>query len=54
MSNGNSSPYATGKVVGGLPLWAEEREQFAVVNTNEICAGLFVTGMKIEPPFSCE
>ena len=36
---------ATGQVVGELPLWAEEGEQFTVVNTNEVYPGLFVTGM---------
>jgi thiamine thiazole synthase len=36
---------ATGDVVGELPLWAEEGEQFTVVNTGEVYPGLFVTGM---------
>lgn len=36
---------ATGQVVGELPLWAHEGEQFTVVNTNEVYPGLFVTGM---------
>jgi thiamine thiazole synthase len=36
---------ATGKVVGELPLWANEGEQFTVVNTNEVYPGLIVTGM---------
>ncbi len=36
---------ATGRVVGELPLWAEEGEQFTVVNTNEVYPGLIVTGM---------
>lgn len=35
----------SGKVVGELPLWAEEGEPFTVVNTNEIFPGLFVAGM---------
>jgi len=35
----------TGAVVGELPLWANEGEQFTVVNTNEVYPGLFVTGM---------
>ncbi len=35
----------TGAVVGELPLWADEGEQFTVVNTNEVYPGLFVTGM---------
>ena len=36
---------ATGQVVGELPLWAHEGEQFTVVNTDEVYPGLFVTGM---------
>ena len=35
----------TGKVVGELPLWANEGEPFTVANTNEIFPGLFVAGM---------
>ena len=36
---------ATGKVVGELPLWANEGESFTVTNTDEVYPGLFVTGM---------
>lgn len=35
----------TGQVIGELPLWAEEGEQFTVANTNEVFPGLFVAGM---------
>lgn len=35
----------TGGVVGELPLWAEEGEQFTVVNTGEVFPGLYVAGM---------
>ena len=35
----------TGQVIGELPLWAEEGEQFTVANTNEVFPGLFVVGM---------
>ena len=35
----------TGEVVGELPLWADEGEQFTVVNTNEVFPGLIVSGM---------
>jgi len=35
----------TGQVIGELPLWAEEGEEFTVANTNEVFPGLFVAGM---------
>lgn len=35
----------TGGVVGEMPLWAEQGEQFTVANTGEVFPGLYVAGM---------
>jgi len=35
----------TGDVVGELPLWADEGEQFTVANTREVFPGLYAVGM---------
>ncbi len=35
----------TGGVVGEMPLWAEQGEQYTVANTGEVFPGLYVAGM---------
>ena len=41
----------TGDVIGEMPLWAEEGEQFTVANTGEVFPGLYVSGMAANNAF---
>jgi len=41
----------TGEVIGELPLWANEGEQFTVSNTKEVYPGLYVSGMAANNAF---